>query len=57
MIIGSKYQSNLNEIDKSEQKSGSETDSKGGMYGQVVPNLGISFKSGKFSPIIFYTML
>ncbi|KAF5299032.1 hypothetical protein FQR65_LT09495, partial [Abscondita terminalis] len=29
---GSKYQSNLNEIDKSEQKSGSEVDSKGAIY-------------------------
>ncbi|KAF2884412.1 hypothetical protein ILUMI_21791 [Ignelater luminosus] len=29
---GSKYQSNLNEIDKSEQKSGSESDSKGAIY-------------------------
>ncbi|XP_031336375.1 lachesin-like [Photinus pyralis] len=29
---GSKYQSNLNEIDKSEQKSGSEIDSKGAIY-------------------------
>lgn len=32
IILGSKYQSNLNEIDKSEQKSGSEIDSKGAIY-------------------------
>ncbi|CAG9759249.1 unnamed protein product [Ceutorhynchus assimilis] len=29
---GAKYQSNLNEIDKSEQKSGTDNDSKGGIF-------------------------
>lgn len=32
MFPGSKYQSNLNEIDKSEQKSSTDVDSKGVIY-------------------------
>ncbi|GLV43068.1 Dpr-interacting protein zeta [Carabus blaptoides fortunei] len=36
---GSKYQSNLNEIDKSEQKLNSDTDSKGGSIGYEYPSV------------------
>lgn len=36
-----KFQSNLNEIDKSEQK-GADSDSKGNIYGQIVPNFAIA---------------
>ncbi|CAH2003722.1 unnamed protein product [Acanthoscelides obtectus] len=38
-LYSSKYQSNLNEIDKSEQKSSSETDLKGGIFTNSSPHL------------------
>ncbi|XP_057672380.1 lachesin-like isoform X1 [Diorhabda carinulata] len=41
---GSKYQSNLNEIDKSEQKSSGDSDTKGHMYENSPENIGESVK-------------
>lgn len=52
-LADSKYQSNLNEIDKFEHKSSLETSNKG--FGWPTDNIGISF--GKFSKFIFVDAL
>ncbi|XP_018561385.1 neurotrimin-like isoform X2 [Anoplophora glabripennis] len=52
-LYSSKYQSNLNEIDKSEQKSSSEADSKGSIFGIASDSSGESFSSSFHGVKIF----
>ncbi|XP_049817079.1 neurotrimin isoform X2 [Aethina tumida] len=58
-LYSSKYQSNLNEIDKSEQKSNTDSDSKGGMFSETAPSsgnkIGVPMRASIwFSMIVLY---
>nr|CAH7760256.1 unnamed protein product [Callosobruchus chinensis] len=48
---GSKYQSNLNEIDKSEQKSSSETDLKSGIFSNSSPHYKQALRENSMSEL------